>query len=182
MNKNIVVADTIGLCDTEWDEKAIINLIKGRISNNFKYIDAVYVVFRADRLIKQYVDNINKMLDWLNYPRESSKEHDLSLRFLFVGTYADYLTSEKKEKLAQEAKEIFRIGELTYREIKSKKKHQALLEFESLVYTGFPPEETLNDVTKPRVEESWENISRMLRLPKDVRIKIEQNDKMCILQ
>ena len=48
--------------DTEWDDAQIINMIKGRINSNYRYIDAVYIVFRADRLIKQYVDNIKKIL------------------------------------------------------------------------------------------------------------------------
>ena len=54
--------------------------------------------------------------------------------------------------------------------------------FDTLVYTGFPPEDTLNDVTRPRVEESWENISQILRLPKDDRIRIRQNGKICNIQ
>ena len=54
--QDVLVADTIGLCDPEWkDNNAIIELIKGRIKGNFKYVDAVYIVFRADRLLKEYI-------------------------------------------------------------------------------------------------------------------------------
>ena len=56
--QDVLVADTIGLCDPEWkDNNAIIELIKGRIKGNFKYVDAVYIVFRADRLLKEYIES-----------------------------------------------------------------------------------------------------------------------------
>lgn len=89
--KNIVVADTIGLCDTEWDDAKIINLIKGRVSNNFRFIDKVFIVFRADRLSKQHVLNIKNILEWVNYQKNQ-------LRVTMVSTYADYLSTEKKEE------------------------------------------------------------------------------------
>src|SRR5207248_723402 len=101
VERSIVVADTIGLCDTEWEDDTIINLIKGRISSNFRQIDAVYIVFRADRLLKVHVENIKRVLAWLKYSDRNC------LRFQFVGAYADYLDANKKDELRKQATEIF---------------------------------------------------------------------------
>lgn len=166
-DREIVVADTIGLCDTEWDDNHIINLIKGRVSSNFKHIDAVYVVFRADRLLKDFVINIKMLLQWLQY-----QKGDNWLRFQFVGTYADYLDVAKKNSLRKEATKIFGLGQ-THKFLYTKK-------FESLVYTGFQPEDTLNEVTKPRVEESWESLKMLLEVPgKTDRLSI--NNTYCVI-
>ena len=64
-DRNIVVTDTIGLCDTEWNDTHIINLIKSRVSANFKKIDAVIIVFSKDRLLPVQVTNIKKFLNGL---------------------------------------------------------------------------------------------------------------------
>ena len=168
MMKDVMVADTIGLCDTEWDDNAIIEMIKSRISSNCKYIDAVYIVYRADRLLKEHVTSIKKILDWLNY----GKFEKSFLRFLFVSTYADHLTIEKKEELRKEAAKIFGIenagddSKRTFVNDETKK-------FNSMIYVGFPPEEYLNDLSKEKVKESWEQLSLIRTIPGNTdRIRI----------
>jgi hypothetical protein len=159
----LLVADTIGLCDPEWkDNNAIIELIKGRIKGNFKYVDAVYIVFRADRLLKEYIDNINKVLKWLKYAQGDRNEYknNTSVRFVFLGTYSDYLNVEQKKRLAEEDKSIFNL-ENTTRYLMSDNNRSV----ESLIYTGFPPEEALNELTKSRVQECWEKLSIVRKNP-----------------
>jgi hypothetical protein len=169
VEQNIVVADTIGLCDTDWDDEKIINLIKGRVCSNFKSIDAVYIVFRADRLLKEHVANIKNILQWLNYEKGNN-----SLRFQFVGTYADYLDTNKKNSLRKEATEIFGLKDTMKVFVHTRE------EYQSLVYTGFPPEDTLNDMTKARVVESWNSLRWLLTIPGITnRISISQNDNLC---
>ena len=97
------IADTIGLCDTEWDDHQIVQMIISCISSNCKYIDAVYIVYRADRLLKDHVSNIKKILSWLNY----GKTIKSVLRFNFVGTFADYLSNDEKNRLRNEARRMF---------------------------------------------------------------------------
>jgi hypothetical protein len=171
VERNIVVADTIGLCDTEWDHAKIIDLIKGRVCSNFKSIDVVYIVFRADRLLQEYVVNIKKILQWLNYDKGNN-----SLRFQFVGTYADYLTNDQKDLLRKEATEIFGLKDTVKVFVQTKERIQ------TLVYTGFPPEETLNAMTKARVVESWKSLTWLLTLPGITgRIPISQKDDLCTI-
>jgi GTPase SAR1 family protein len=178
VTKDIVVADTIGLCDTEWDDAQIINMIKGRINSNYRYIDAVYIVFRADRLIKQYVDNIKKILTWLNYNNTPTTKTTKNTRFWFIGTFADYLTNEKKKELSKQAKEIFCLEKNTRREFID----DSSLQFESLIFTGFPPEEALNTLTKERVKECIEKLSLTRKLPGvDKRIKLPNNYDSCMI-
>ncbi|OXA37242.1 GTPase IMAP family member 4 [Folsomia candida] len=175
-DKKIVVADTVGLCDTEWDDAKIVSMIKGRVSSNFRYIDAVFVVFRADRLLKEHVKNIRIIMEWLGYSRRN--QH---LKFLFVGTFAENLTEVDVERLRGEAVEILglkvtkrdvpdaRIGsddenDAAQEEANNNAVCPRLTTYDSLVYTGFPPEVTLNDLGRRRVERSWDLLQPLLLL------------------
>lgn len=102
--KKIIVADTVGLCDTEWDDKKVFELIKGRVSRNFKSIDAVFIVFKADRLSREHVSNIQEVMKWLNYNDGSNY-----LNFLFVGTFGEHLSLAEKEDMKKEAREILKL-------------------------------------------------------------------------
>ena len=53
-------------------------------------IDVVFIAFKADRLIPQVVNNIKRILSWLNCEKRY-------LRFTFVGTYAENLSDAKKK-------------------------------------------------------------------------------------
>lgn len=145
--RKIIVADTVGLCDTEWDDKKVFELIKGRVSRNFKSINAVFVVFRADRLLREYVTNIKKVMSWLDYENGSNY-----LNFLFVGMFAENLSQNEKDKLKGEAREILQLKEIPD------------TEYESLVYVGFPPEENLNDNGKAQIKNSWCLLQPLVRL------------------
>lgn len=147
--KKIVVADTVGLCDTEWDDAKIFDLLKGRVSRNFTAISAVFIVFRADRLSKEHVKNITEVMDWLGYNKGSNY-----LNFLFVGMFAENLSQTEKDELKSEAREIFKLKDA---QIPGRT-------YESLVYVGFPPEEQLNDKGIEQIRASWELLQPLMRL------------------
>lgn len=146
--KKVVVADTVGLCDTEWDDRKILAFIKGRVGRKFKYIDAAFIVFKADRLSKEHVINIKEIMKWLNYNRSNH------LSFLFVGMCAENLCPLTKENLKKQAREMLGL-------IDTKLPGN---EYESLVYVGFPPEDQLNDNGKKMVEKSWDLLQPLVRL------------------
>lgn len=150
--KKIIVADTVGLCDTEWDDKKVFELIKGRVSRNFKSIDAVFIVFKADRLSREHVSNIQEVMKWLNYSDGSNY-----LNFLFVGTFGEHLSLAEKEDMKKEAREILKLKDTKI----------PGSEYESLVYVGFPPEDQLNDKGKEQVKDSWELLQPLMRLNED---------------
>lgn len=152
--KKIVVADTVGLCDTEWDDDKILELMKGRISRNFQSIDAVFIVFRADRLLKEHIRNIRRVMTWLNYNTGSNY-----LNFLFVGTFGEHLTEKHKEDLKEQARTILEL----------KRPIIPRSEYDSLVYVGFPPEDQLNDKGKEQVKASWDLLQPLMRLNENGR-------------
>jgi hypothetical protein len=148
--RNIIVADTIGLCDTEWNEEKTIKLIKGRVSSNFKFLDAVFVVFRADRLQPNIVKNIRSVLEWLKYDKKTAP------KFIFIGTHADNLNDREMKRMGKEFKDMLEM-------------YPAILptreEVDSLIYTGFPPEETLNDLTQEWVINCWDKLDKVMNNP-----------------
>ncbi|XP_055347952.1 uncharacterized protein LOC129595068 [Paramacrobiotus metropolitanus] len=169
--RSIVVADTIGLCDTEWEDTKVINLIRNRVSSNLKHIDAVYVVFRADRLLKEHVANIQHILKWLGYQTGLN-----CLRFLFVGTYADYISTEKKDALRAEATTMFQLKDT------SRKIAPTGHSIQSLVYTRFPPEDSLNEMTKEKTQQCWRELRVLLNHPGVCdRIPLDQGSSCAIL-
>ncbi|KAG4068246.1 hypothetical protein HA402_007766 [Bradysia odoriphaga] len=147
--KKIVVADTVGLCDTEWDDDKIFDLLKGRVSRNFKSIDAVFIVFRADRLLREHIKNIEEVMKWLKYDDGSNY-----LNFLFVGTFAENLSTDEKDELKEQARKILKLRDTEIPESG----------YESLVYVGFPPEKQLNDEGMKQVQESWDLLQPLVRL------------------
>lgn len=151
-NRNVVVADTVGLCDTEWTDEQIFDLIEARVSCNFRHIDAIFVVFRADRLQKEHVENIKRIMSWLNYSKNNNH-----LRFLFVGTHAENLDDKKKSQLRSQAINI--LGIIDSSEPGDSK-------YNPVVYVGFPPEDTLNEMGKDRVRKSWDLLQPLLQLKK----------------
>lgn len=178
-NKEIVVADSIGLCDTEWEESEVHCLIKERISANYKFIDLVYIVFRADRLLKHHVKNIEKFLNWLSCDYRNSQ------RIQFVATHADFLTETQIHQLSSEVVDIFHLKptaaiqansrNLKQQDYDIKKSsertstakfinsedafsEQLLAPVEescSIMYIGFPPEDNLNEKTAAKVKASY---------------------------
>jgi hypothetical protein len=145
--------DTVGICDTEIkDQSKIINLIKGRVSSNFRHIDLVFIVFRAERIISEYLTSIKTVFKWLHYRNNWS-------RFRFVSTFADGLKSEQKDKMREEAKEV--LG-LKNTEIQFVGSNDVL---QTVIYTGFLRENALNELTREWVQESWRDLDLLLSNP-----------------
>lgn len=83
----MILIDTIGLCDSSWDEKKLHQYIKGRINQNFKQVDIVLIAIRNQRILPEVKQNIKKMLDWLNYEKYSE-------RFVFLITKSENLSPD----------------------------------------------------------------------------------------
>jgi len=64
--RKVVVTDTIGLCDTRFTNEQIFDLIRGRVSRNFKTIHGVIIVLSTDRIIPTVRDHVKKVLEWLD--------------------------------------------------------------------------------------------------------------------
>jgi thioesterase domain-containing protein len=92
--KDIIVADTIGLCDTEWKEQEVIDLIKDRVSSNVQQVHAVFVVLDSGRLKQDFARNIKQIMAWLKYHEGTNY-----VNFAFVITHCEMLTEEKQAKL-----------------------------------------------------------------------------------
>lgn len=169
MTKNIIVADTIGLCDTQWEDSKVIDLIKGRVSKNFKKIDVVYVVFRADRLLKIHIENIKRVLSWLKYNEKTNSD----LRFTFIGTYADFLNEKVRSKLITEFVDIFSIKDIGRASLATGEK------FLNVILTGFSPEDELNDKGVQRIKDDWVKLNRSSKLPGDTKRILLDDDSRC---
>lgn len=142
--RDIVIADTVGLCDTEWDDTATFKLIESRVTSNMRRLDAVIIVFRCDRLEKQHIDNIKVILKWLNY------SHKNFSRFIFVSTKADFLEDGEIEKLRQQA--IHMLGLISYQCVPSSREESVVAQ--TLTYTGLGPEDALSEKGLQRVKHS----------------------------
>lgn len=147
--KKIVIADTVGLCDTELEDKQLFKMLKGRVSINIQQIDAVFIVFKADRLLKEHVKNITKVMEWLQYDKGCNY-----LNFLFVATFSENLNQEEKDELKIQARKMLKL--------KDTKIDGS--DYESLVYVGFPKEDQLNDNGKEQVKASWELLQPLVRV------------------
>ena len=168
-HKKIVVADTIGLCDTEWSDADTVSKIRNRVDASWRQLDAVLVVYRAGRLQKPHVASIKAILQWLHYHEKKN-----SLRFLFVGTHGEHLTEEEKENLRLEAIEMLGLRG-TGRKIMSNNEI-----IQSLMYVGFPPEQSLNETGRIKVMESWSWLRTIASLAGNTnRLKIPQKSPTC---
>lgn len=100
--KKLVLTDTVGLCDTEYNEEELMRMIKGRINRNFRSIDVVLIVLAMDRITLDRSNSIKKVLEWLNYEKYAK-------RFTFVITKSGNLNNEDSEKnrLKAQLKSIF---------------------------------------------------------------------------
>ena len=140
--QDIIVTDTIGLCDTEWDATAIITMIKNRVCSNIKFLDLVFVVIKAGRLPEVHIDNINKVLEWLKFKKMSTRNENA--RFVFVITNSEVLNEVQRNELSKEIKLKFEMGPNDY-----------------ITYTGFPPQENLNELTRQRLIDSWNSLKKI---------------------
>lgn len=138
-DRDLVVIDTVGLCENDCSGREVIDFIKER-SSNLNKIHAVYVVLRTGRMQQTEISHIKQMLEILNF----QKNFPL---FKFVGTHAEYLSEQQITNLAAEAKQLFGMA----KEAAS-----------SVIYVGFPPENNLNSESKERVLQSFLAIKNFL--------------------
>ena len=178
-HREIVVADTIGLCDTEWKDTDIENMIRNRVDSSWRKLDAVMVVYKADRLDKHHVASIKRVLKWLKY-----HEGDNDLRFLFVGTHGDHLSDLEKERLRKEAIAMFGLRDTKREKLTSRgEQFYKVGSFDSLVYTGFPPNSSIEGPrSREQVENSWKWLRYVILLPGDApRLDISDARSRCTI-
>ena len=137
-NKEIILVDTIGLCDTEWGIERTHNYIKGRLHDNFQTVDIVLVAITVDRLLTDVVNNIKMILEWLRF-KEFSK------RFIFVITKTEnVLKDDKKKELKDELKD--RLGLI-----------DSLFD-DNILFTDFPKNEDLTQTQKDRIKKAFNDL------------------------
>ena len=105
-NKEMILVDTIGLCDTSWENERVHSYIKSRINQNFQEVDIVLIVISRERLLKDVEENIRAMLDWLKYEKYYE-------RFVFVFTKSSELTDEEKQSFRGELRKRLSLSEKT---------------------------------------------------------------------
>ena len=130
VDRDIIVTDTIGLSDRQWDEKnskKLIEFLREHISCNFKHFDLVYVVFQNDILVDESIKNINNVLKWLDY-----ENHINRVRFIITKT--DNLDSDEKENLKNQAIEMFKI------KLNKTQTEATPIDKHLIYFTAFPPE------------------------------------------
>jgi GTP-binding protein EngB required for normal cell division len=169
VERSVCVIDTIGLCDTEWNDEIIINLIKGRVSNNFKHIDVVLIVFKTDRIQPSVAASIKKVLEWLKYRNNWA-------RFQFICTHSENVENEEEDTLREQAISILGLRDTTRSFFLGRET------LKTLIYSGFPQERTLNDLTRDRVKESWRQLNLLLTVPgNSSRISLQESGLCNIL-
>jgi len=152
--RQCVLADTVGLCDTNWDETEVLNLIKDRVSSNVKAVHGVFIVVSAARLTVDFAKSIKHMMGWLDYKKNR-------MRFRFVITHVEGESLEKQEKLKNQLREILELGDTTYYHNRDTD-GQTLNKGNLIVCTGFPKEALLNDTGKASVSSSYNGLYKLL--------------------
>ena len=104
-NKQLVLTDTVGLCDTDMNKHKLLKFIKGRISENFRKVDLVLITIAMDRMTGEKNESIEEILEWLNYNKYSK-------RFVFVITKSGNLGTDENDRdpIREELKKIFNLS------------------------------------------------------------------------
>ena len=101
--KELILVDTIGLCDTEWEQERVRRYMKSRINQIFQHVDIVLMVITMDRLNETVEKNVKSILDWLKYDK-------YFLRFVFVITKSHKdLAESQKNTLKEQLRRKFKI-------------------------------------------------------------------------
>jgi GTP-binding protein EngB required for normal cell division len=132
----MILIDTIGLCDSSWDEKKLHQYIKGRINQNFKQVDIVLIAIRNQRILPEVKQNIKKMLDWLNYEKYSQ-------RFVFVITKSENLSPDIIRGLKDELRNSLKLPRLND---------------DAILFTDFPDS---NDLTQNQTQSIQNGINEL---------------------
>lgn len=90
--KNIILVDTLGLCDSQTTSEEALEMNKSRISSNMNEVSQVIIVATANRLSLDCSDNIKKIMKWLKYDKYYSN-------FKFVITNCQDTEEQDKEEL-----------------------------------------------------------------------------------
>ena len=102
----IILTDTIGLCDIESGEKRVHNYLKHRLNNNLQKVDIVLIVIARERISNDVEQNIRIMLQLLNYEKYSE-------RFVFVITKSFELIDKEKKALRAQLTKTLSLSEKT---------------------------------------------------------------------
>lgn len=166
VSKKIVVADTVGLCDTDWTDEQTFKLITGRVSSNLKYIDAVFMVFKADRLLKEHIKPMKEVMDWLGYNKEENR-----MKFMFVATHAENLDDKETQRMKGEAIKMLDLKVMKLADLVDET-GKYVHPLETLVYAGFPKEAYLNESGKQKIKESWDHVQLLLGIHPGEKVEI----------
>eukprot|EP00092_Neocalanus_flemingeri_P010674 GFUD01011498.1.p1 GENE.GFUD01011498.1~~GFUD01011498.1.p1 ORF type:complete len:524 (+),score=119.24 GFUD01011498.1:69-1640(+) len=87
--ESVCVVDTIGLCDTLFQDQEVYQIIKSSVDSNITLIDRVVIVC-SGRIEKPKADAIKLFLNWMNYPKYKDN-------FVFVYSKSDDMSEADKE-------------------------------------------------------------------------------------
>jgi len=164
--KDVIVIDTIGICDTYWEEEKEISFIKERISRNMRIIHCVLIIIRAGRISKETKTNILNIMKWLDYKKNF-------LNFKIIITHCEDLNEKQRTEYKYIIAKTFDLKENV------DNSEEILYSVECV---GFMKEDYLNDKGKKDIEISIERLSRLITLetcnPINLNNKIKiKNDK-----
>lgn len=163
-NREIIVTDTIGLCDTELKDEHITDLLKDRISSNMYSLNKIFVVISSARMHKNHLNNIKKMMDWLDYSNNYG-------RFYFVLTYCENASDEEKEDLKSQLAKFLNLKGKKYYSGK-----EFLYEKLPIDCVSFLKPELLNDYGTEQIKNSVLTIKEEIKFSADsFRIKKESS-------
>lgn len=104
-HRDLVIADTVGLCDTRLSRDQLLRLLKSRINSNVRHIDKVIIAFSATRLPDAFRESIRDIMQWLDYDTNYR-------RFIFVMTHCDSTSPQQQANLEQEARVLLGLNKV----------------------------------------------------------------------
>jgi GTP-binding protein EngB required for normal cell division len=105
--KEYIIADTIGICDSELSNDDVLRLIKDKTEIHLIKVHLVVVVVKM-RVEGSHIRNIRRMMNWLNYEKNKDK-------FIFIINFSDTLSQQAESNQVLELNRLMEmdsIGEL----------------------------------------------------------------------
>jgi GTPase SAR1 family protein len=154
--RDVVVADTIGLCDTVFSEEETMAIIKDRISSNVTKLHAVYLVLSSKRCFQEFKTNLENILKWLKYDQKDNR-----FFFRFVVTHCEGEPEDDLKRIRGEARAILGLKDTTFDVYHGSKKLPKKLE--QMICCGFPNESILGEDGKKGVRESMRRLKSLIK-------------------